>query len=250
MRYEKKTKKKDSYYTTRRYWSVEELNRANADMLYRGPNQKRQSKTQAMKLHERYDEAYHRGPLSERLPPTAYSHYLHHTHDSRADLLRRLKDPNETVEVKQGFQQLPPGVMGFADRGFTRCLLPNCNPIVTPSLTLGRDQFEKEEAEEDMSAKEKRYTSEVFFSRVTDSAVMDGKVAMKDMKQFYPHLAFSHARCNTANKPLAQPADWDDYVAICNSEAAVAIEEMEAPRKKRRRQVLSIQQLRRSYRKK
>jgi hypothetical protein len=210
----KKKRKEDVPET--KFASIEDIKGLNYELLLRGPNSSRNSKIKTLQLHDRYDKAYHSGPVKDRLPPTSFSHYLFYTRDARRQMLQVLQSDATLIEVtkQHGLQNIPPGLYVLADRGFAGCssCYPNANSIIFPSFVLGREQFEVEEVKKNISICRLRYSSEVFFSRVTDSAMMRGVVEMNKLKHFYAHLAFSHARNNICYEPLSKPANWEDYI--------------------------------------
>jgi hypothetical protein len=65
-------------------------------------------------------------------------------------------------------------LLSLSDRGFAggAILYPNINGHLTPAFVGGRPQFEVEEVHSDKDLKKLRYTSEVFFARVTNTTIL------------------------------------------------------------------------------
>ena len=238
---QKKAKTKEPVSTIHRLASVDDIKGLQYKLLVRGPNSDRDTKIQQLKLHDRYDKAYHEGPLQDRLKPTVFSHYLYYTRNDRKALLNTLESTAtvilvEKVQKKIGFQHIPPGYYVLADRGFARCssCFPNYNAILCPSFVLKREQFELEEIKDNISICRLRYSSEVFFSRVTDFAIMKGVLELHNIKHFNAHLAFNHAMNNIAYAPLSNPSNWNDYLELCtkSNEDAITVQ-----KKKRNRHI-------------
>jgi len=237
---QKKGKKKSQVSIIRRLASLDDIKDLQYQLLFRGPNSDRDTKIQQLKLHDRYDKAYHEGPLKDRLKPTVFSHYLYYTRNDRKALLDTLESSATVilVEKKIGFQHIPPGYYVLADRGFARCssCFPNYNAVLCPSFVLKREQFELEEIKDNISICRLRYSSEVFFSRVTDFAMMKGVLELHSIKHFNAHLSFNHAMNNIAYAPLSNPSNWNNYLELCTK----SNEDVITVQKKKRNRSIAI----------
>ena len=216
---QKQDKKKSQVPVIRRLATLDDIKDLQYKLLLRGPNSDRDTKIEALLVHDKYDKAYHEGPLQDRMKPSVYSHYLYYTRSYRKALLDTLESSATVIQVEKkiGFQHIPPGYYVLADRGFARCssCFPNYSAVLCPSFVLKREQFELEEVKDNISICRLRYSSEVFFSRVTDFAVMKGVLELNDIKHFNAHLAFNHAMNNIAYAPLSKPDNWNDYLELC-----------------------------------
>ena len=130
-----------------------------------------------------------------------------------------VNDEDDCLRLPTRLLKIPPGALILTDRGFAEdsILYPNLNGHLTPAFVRGREQFEVEEILEDKDIKKLRYTSEVYFSRVTNTAIL------RDSVPYYRMHIIQHA-CNWGNgsanlyPPLRPSAAYYAYVGERSNE--------------------------------
>lgn len=204
------------------------LEESHYKMYYSGPSESRSAKIEQYETLELLDELFHK---VKSLRLCVLSHYLEYTREHRRRVLEHLRSNVPMVYLKFGTGKIPPGWCILADRGFRHdaSKLPNINPIVYPTLVKGRDQFEVEEVIEDIDLCRLRYTSEVLFSRVTDSGILRGIIPVNRLAYIIEHLNYAYGHASLM-QPLAYPDNWNEYV--CKYYGTISSYEKKFPQKK------------------
>ena len=109
--------------------------------------------------------------------------------------------------------KIPPGYSNLANRGFASCAMyyPNLNAQITPHFLAGHEQFHQEEISADRLKCQVRYTSETYFSRVTDTTALRDRISFSLFQQLSHIVDWAHGRANLC-QPLQKPSH-DDYFA-------------------------------------
>jgi hypothetical protein len=112
------------------------------------------------------------------------SHYLNSMKETRDRQLQQLRFGigvkfARFVKNPVRLAKIPPGYSNLADRGFASCAMyyPNLNAQITPHFLAGHEQFHQEEISADRLKCQVRYTSETYFSWVTDTTALRDRIS-------------------------------------------------------------------------
>jgi hypothetical protein len=184
-----------------------------------GPDGSASRKIKQLKRHERLHQMYSNG----RIGPCHFSYYLHEFKVQRQTML------NQLLAVEIGVTQLPTrlakiplGSKVLSDRGFAEDapLYPNFNQHITPAFLSGRLQFDAEDVlggheasgrPGDKDVKELRYTSEVFFARVTATTILKDSVPFRRLNIIDDAVKWALGSANLC-APLRPSEYYDAYV--------------------------------------
>ena len=222
----RKSKKKRKRVTSQIDLST--IEQTHYELYYSGPSESRSRKIEQYETIELLDQLYHK---VKGLKLCLLSHYLEYTREYRKKVLDNLRSNVSMVYLKFGTGKIPPGWCILADRSFRHdaSKLPNINPIVYPTLVKGRDQFEIEEVIEDIDLCRLRYTSEVLFSRVTDSGILRGIIPVHRLPFIIDQFNYAYGHANLM-QPLAYPENWNEY--ICKYHGTLSNYQQKFPQKK------------------
>jgi hypothetical protein len=177
-----------------------------------GPNGSRQAKLRQLDLFD----ALHKLFENKELPPCMLSYNLKKTVEARRKLREGLENPTPPGSVQY---RLPVRLARFApntalltDRGYTKFahLYPNLNAHITPTFLEGRAQFDYEDMQRDVPIKKLRYTSEVVFSRMQQTKLLQGTIKFNDYVVFDSVISYA-AGLSNLTMPLREPRDWKNY---------------------------------------
>ena len=192
--------------------TVENFHEACKDLLHGGPDSSATRKIKQLTRHNRLHAMYESGQLKK----CHFSFYLHFMADTRAKLLEGLlgNDPiGERLRLPTRLLKIPPDALVLSDRGFAEdaILYPNINGHLTPAFVGGRPQFEVEEVHGDKDLKKLRYTSEVFFARVTNTTILKDSVPYNRLHLLEDALNWANGAANLY-KPLRPSEAYKAYV--------------------------------------
>ena len=192
---------------------------AQKEALYNHPLRTKESTLEHYETHFKLDRLY----ASGRLRPCLLSYYLDFFRPNRMRILQHLGSKllqGDDLTITQPLPELwprlakfPPGSDLSGDKGFCKDSghLPHQNLIHTPIRLDGRVQYSRMEIKHGRRNKKNRYTSETFFSRVTDVAILTDRVPREHMRHLEHAWNWAHGRANI-QQPLLYPLNWSAYI--------------------------------------